>query len=56
MNWRSTKFQHAMAVQVVATIDLFTGHISGAEWIAASTIALGIYSIADVAHKKVTGG
>jgi hypothetical protein len=53
MNWRSTKFQHAMFVQLVATVGLFTGHLTGAEWIAASTIALGIYAAADVAQKRM---
>ena len=56
MNWQSTKFIHAMAVQGVASIALFTGHMDGATWVAASTIALGIYSIADVAAKKVEQG
>lgn len=53
MNWSSTKFVHALLVQVVASVALFTGHLDGGTWVAASTIALGIYSIADVAQKKV---
>jgi hypothetical protein len=53
MNWRSTKFVHAIGVQAVATVALFTGHITGSEWIAASTIALGIYAAADVASGRL---
>jgi type IV secretory pathway protease TraF len=56
MNWQSTKFLHAIGVQAVASVALFTGHLDGATWVAASTIALGIYSIADVAAKKVEQG
>lgn len=53
INWQSTKFIHAMAVQAVASVGLFTGHIDGPTWVAASTVSLGIYSIADVMQKKV---
>ncbi len=35
-----------------ASIALFTGHMDAATWVAASTIALGIYSIADVVQKR----
>lgn len=56
MNWQSTKFLHAIGVQAVASVALFTGHLDGSTWVAASTIALGIYSIADVAAKKVEQG
>jgi hypothetical protein len=52
VNLSSTKFIHAMGVQVVASIALFTGHLDGATWVAASTIALGIYSVADVMQKR----
>ncbi len=52
MNWKSTKFQHAMFVQVVATVALFTKHLTGAEWIAASTLALTVYAAADVMQKR----
>jgi hypothetical protein len=51
VNWRSTKFQHAAFVQLLASVALFTEHLSGSEWIAASTIALGIYTAGDVAQK-----
>lgn len=51
MNWRSTKFQHAAFVQLLASVALFTGHLTGAEWIAASTIALAVYTAGDVAQK-----
>lgn len=56
MTLKNTKLYHAGFVQVVATIALFAKYLTGAEWIAASTIALGIYSAADVAQKKFAGG
>ena len=56
MNWKSTKFQHAMFVQTVATVALFTGHLDGGVWLAASTLTLGVYSLADVAQKKLENG
>ena len=52
MNWQSTKFIHAIGVQIVASVALFTDFLTGAEWIAASTIALGIYSWAEVTQKR----
>jgi hypothetical protein len=52
MNWQSTKFIHAIGVQLVASIALFTRHMDASTWVAASTIALGIYSIADVVQKR----
>lgn len=53
MNWKSTKLGHALGVQAIASIALFTGHLSGEAWVAASTLALGIYSVADVAQKRI---
>jgi hypothetical protein len=53
LNWKSTKFVHAMFIQGVATIALFTKHLTGAEWITATSIALTVYAIADVAQKRV---
>jgi hypothetical protein len=52
INWQSTKFIHALLVQVVASVALFTRHMDAPTWVAASTIALGIYSIADVMQRK----
>ena len=54
LNLSSTKFWHAIGVQLVASIALFTGHLEGSLWVSASTLALGSYSIADVAHKRIT--
>lgn len=54
LNLSSTKFWHALLVQLVASVALFTGHMDGSTWVAASTIALGIYSLADVAQKRIT--
>jgi len=53
MNWKSTTLGHALGVQAIASIALFTGHLSGEAWVAASTLALGIYSVADVAQKRI---
>lgn len=53
INWQSTKFLHAMTVQGIASYALFSGHMDGPTWVAASTIALGIYSAADVFATKV---
>lgn len=52
MNWRGTKFIHALSVQAIASVALFTGHLDGPTWVAASTIALGIYAAADVIQKR----
>ena len=52
MTLKGTKFAHAIGVQVIASIALFTEHLTGAEWITASTIALGIYAVADVIQRK----
>lgn len=56
INWQSTKFLHAILVQLVASVALFTKHLDGGTWVAASTLALGIYSIADVAAKRAQQG
>jgi len=56
INWQSTKFIHALLVQLVASVALFTKHLDGGTWVAASTLALGIYSIADVAAKRAQQG
>jgi hypothetical protein len=52
VNITSTKFIHAIGAQAVACIALFTGHLDGATWVAATTITLGIYSLADVVQKR----
>ena len=56
MNWQSTKFWHAMFVQIVSAVALFTNHLGPETWLGVSTIALGIYAVADVAQKKVQAG
>lgn len=55
LNWQSTKFAHALLVQAIASVALFTGHLDGGAWVAASTLALGIYAVADVAQKRIEG-
>lgn len=56
MNWQSRKFVHALIVQLTAGVALFTGHMDGPTWVAASTLALGIYAAANIAHRKVEEG
>ena len=53
LNWQSTKFLHAILVQIIASVALFSGHLDGGTWVAASTLALGIYAVADVAQKRM---
>lgn len=48
----SRKFLAASLVQAVSSVALFTGHLSGGEWIAAASLALGIYGAANVANKR----
>jgi hypothetical protein len=51
--YRSRKFLMTAAVEVVATIALFTAFLTGAEWITVTTLVLGIYNGANVwASKK----
>ncbi len=52
MTLKGTKFAHAIGAQVVASIALFTGHLDGPTWVAATALTLGIYSIADVIQKR----
>ena len=56
MNWQSTKFWHAMFVQIVSAVALFTNHLGPETWLGVSTIALGIYAVADVAQKNMQAG
>ena len=56
MNWKSSKFVHALGVQIVSAIALFTGHLSGEGWIAASTLALGIHAAGNIMAQKVAQG
>jgi predicted rRNA methylase YqxC with S4 and FtsJ domains len=55
MNWKSTKFLSASFVQVTGAIALFVGKVDGGTYVALSSLALGIYAVADVAHKKLAG-
>lgn len=52
MKYLSRKFIAASFVQLVSTVALFSGHLSGAEWIAAASLALGIYGAANVAEAR----
>lgn len=53
MTVRNTKFLSQAFCQVVSAVGLFTGHISGGEWVAVSTLVLAVYSAGNVAAQKV---
>lgn len=53
MNWRSTKFQQSLFVQVTGAIALFMRIIDGGTYVALSALALTIYSVTNVAAQKV---
>jgi len=48
----SRKFIAATVAQITATVGLFTGHLSGAEWITATGLILGIHNLSNVANKR----
>lgn len=52
----SRKFLQSVFIQITGAFALFSGLIDGGTYVALSTIALSIYSAADVAQKKVEGG
>lgn len=52
VKWRSTKFLQAVFVQVTGAFALFMDKIDGGTYVALSTIALSIYSVADVVQRK----
>jgi len=54
INLQSTKFIQAMFVHITGAIALFMKLIDGGVYVALSTLALSIYSIADVQDKKNT--
>jgi len=50
--YRSRKFGIAVFFTITTTIALFTGHLSGGEFISAVGLILGLYSAADVMEGK----
>jgi hypothetical protein len=56
INWRSTKFMQAVFIQVTGAVALFLDKIDGGTYVALSTLALSIYSLADVVQKRVEWG
>lgn len=50
--WRSTEFWQASFAQVSGLLLVWTGHLSGGEYVALSTIALGIYAGARTIQKR----
>jgi hypothetical protein len=53
MNWKSTKFFQSVFIQVTGALALFCKLIDGGTYVALSTIALSIYSAADVVQRKI---
>lgn len=53
IRWTSTKFAQAAFIQVTGAAALFFDRIDGGVYVALSTIALGIYAVADVTDKKL---
>lgn len=53
VNWKSTKFVQAVFVQITGAVALFMDKIDGGTYVALSALALTIYSVADVAQKRV---
>lgn len=49
----SRKFLVALAVVIIATVALFVGRITGAEWLAATNVAIGLYIGGNVVQKGV---
>jgi uncharacterized membrane protein YccF (DUF307 family) len=52
--YRSRKFLLALIASIVSSIALFTIDFSGATWVSAQSIILGLYGAANVTNKKVT--
>ena len=53
VNWRSTKFQQSLFVQITGAVALFADKVDGGTYVALSTLALSIYAVADVVQKRV---
>jgi hypothetical protein len=49
---QNVRLWHALAVQAVSAVALFTGHMDGGTFVAASTITLGIHAAGEYAIKK----
>jgi hypothetical protein len=49
---QNVRLWHALAVQAVSAVALFTGHMDGGTFVAASTITLGIHVTSEYAIKK----
>jgi hypothetical protein len=53
---KQTKFLQSFFVQVSGIVALFYDKIDQGAYVSLSTLALGIYAIADVTAKKVANG
>ena len=51
--YKSRKFLLALLASIVSSIALFTIDFSGATWVSARSIILGLYGAANVTNKKV---
>ncbi len=54
--YTSRKFIFAVIIGLIATVALFTGFITGGEWITINTLILGLYSGANVISEKNKNG
>ncbi len=52
--YKSRKFLLALLASIVSSIALFTIDFSGATWVSAQSIILGLYGVANVTNKKVS--
>lgn len=55
MTLTSRKFLQSFFVQIVSAVALLLEIIDGGTWVACSSLALGIFSAANVVDKKVGG-
>lgn len=54
MNIQQTKFMQSAFVQISGIVALFFDKLDQTTYLSLSTLALGIYAIADVTQKKVS--
>lgn len=55
MKYRSRKFLLAAFFTGTGMIALFTGHLTGGEWISLAGLIVGLYGASDVADQKLNG-
>ncbi len=50
-SYTSRKYSLAFIATSISAIGLFTGHLTGSEWVTAQSIILGLYGASNVAQK-----